>query len=58
MSKIRRYILDPERISFSLFSVPDGEVEVPIKPSCSIVLDAGRSDAQKNSQGTAGNDEY
>ena len=34
MSKIRQYNLDPKRISFSLYSIPDSEVEVPIKPSC------------------------
>ncbi len=34
MSKIRRYIVDPERITFSLCSMPDSEAEVPIKPSC------------------------
>ena len=58
MSKIRRYILDPERIGFSLYFMPDSEAEVSINPSCSIVLDAGRPDAQKNSQRNAGRDEY
>ena len=57
MNKIRRYVFDPERIGFSLCSVTDSEAEVSINPSCCIVLDAGRSDAQKNSQRTAGGDE-
>ncbi len=57
MSKIRRRIFNPERIDFSLYSVPDSG-EGPITPSCLIVRDAEWPDAQKNSQRTAGGDEY